>query len=98
MANGDPILVLSYESDTWIWDFSFAHFVGAILNVDPPLPALRTAQIPLVPGVHSLCLNRLKATAHRVEHVLRRRINMARCSRAYCAQTNRHSKHTNQQK
>ena len=35
MANGDPILVLSYEGDTWIWDFSFAHFVCAILNIDP---------------------------------------------------------------
>jgi len=23
MANGDPILVLSYKRDTWIWDFSF---------------------------------------------------------------------------
>ena len=32
MANGDPILVLSYKRDAWIWDFSFAHFVRVILR------------------------------------------------------------------
>ena len=56
MTNGDPILVLSYKCDTWIWDFSFAHFVRAILNVDPPLTAIRAAQIPLITSVDSFCV------------------------------------------
>jgi len=39
---------LSYKRHIWIWDFFFAHFVRAILNVDPPLTAIRAAQIPLI--------------------------------------------------
>src|SRR5215472_722321 len=97
VGNRNPILVRRNKSDTWIIDSPLTHFVRAILNVDPPLAALGTAQIPLVPGVHSLCLSWLETTAHRVEHFLWRRIYMARRNRAYCAQTNRHSKHTSHQ-
>src|SRR5229473_7395874 len=87
MANGHPILVLSYESDTWICYFSFAHFVCAILNVDPPLTAVRAAQIPLVTSVDSFCLRRLKAAAHGIEHLLRRGILLCRRSSRRRAKT-----------
>ena len=76
MANGDPILVFGDESDTWIGDFSFAHLVGAVVYVDPPFATVRAAQVPLVTSVHTFCLGRLKTAAHRVEHLLRRRILM----------------------
>src|SRR5215471_21397339 len=87
MANGDPVLVLSYESDTWIWDFSPAHFVRAILNVDPPLTAIRPAQIPLVTSVDSFCLGRLKTAAHGIKYLLWRAILMCRRSSRRCAKT-----------
>src|SRR5262249_7600521 len=74
VGNGYPILVLRHERHVWIIDFSFSHFVLPIVDVYPPLPALWTAQVPLITSVYSFCLVGLKTTAHRVEHLLRRRI------------------------
>src|SRR5215471_13362854 len=98
MANSDPILVLSDESDTWIWDFSLAHFVRAILNVDPPLPAIRTAQVPLITSVEAFCFCRLKTDAHCIEHFLRCRIHTIGRGGHCCAEADRRSNLTDQNK
>src|SRR5213594_4617701 len=89
MANSDPILVPGYESDTWIGDFSLTHLVGPIVYLDPPLAAVRSAQVPLITSMHTFCFCRLKTAAHCVEHVLRRRIYVTGRGGHCCAQANR---------
>src|SRR5678809_1020813 len=75
MADGDPILVFCYESDIWIGDFSLGHLVGPVVYLDPPLAAVRSAQVPLITSVHTFCLCRLKTVAHRIKPVLRSRLH-----------------------
>src|SRR5437879_2758487 len=76
MAHGDPSVVRSYKSDIWIGDVSLAQLVGPVVYLDPPLAAVRSAQVPLITSVHTFCFCRLKTAAHRIEHLLRRRINV----------------------
>ena len=76
MANGDPILIACAESDVRIGDLPLSHLAGPIIYLDPPLAAIRSAQVPLITSVHTFCLCRLKTAAHRIEHVLRSRLNV----------------------
>ena len=98
VGDGHPILIRRHEGYTWISDFAFAHFVSAVVNVDPPLPSLGAAQLPLIAGVYAFCFGWLKAAAHRVEHLLWRRVYMARRGAPCGAQTNRHGDHIDLQK
>ena len=75
MANGNPILVRSYESDIWIGDFPLAHLVGPVVYLDPPFATMRSAQVPLITSVHTFCFCRLETAAHAIEHFLRRRLS-----------------------
>ena len=68
MANGDPISVAYYERHIWIGDFPLAYLVGSVVYLDPPFATMWSAQIPLIPGVHTFCFCRLKTAAHRIEH------------------------------
>src|SRR6476646_509434 len=74
MANGDPILVACAESNVRMVDLPLAHLIGPVVYLDPPLAAVRSAQVPLVTGVYTFCLCRLKTAAHRIEPLLRRRL------------------------
>ena len=76
MANGDPILVACAESDVRMVDLPLSHLVGPVVYLDPPLAAVRSAQVPLITSVHTFCFCRLKTAAHGIEHFLRRRIHM----------------------
>src|SRR4029077_88327 len=90
MANGDPILVACAESNVRMVDLPLAHLTGPVVYLDPPLAAVRSAQVPLITSVHTFCLCRLKTAAHRIEPVLRSRLNAVsqgdRCTGAhgYC--------------
>src|SRR6476659_5146089 len=75
MANGDPILVACAESDVRMVDLPLSHFVGPVVYLDPPFATVRSAQIPLITSVHTFCFCRLKTAAHRIEPVLRSRLN-----------------------
>src|SRR5215475_2306197 len=75
MANGNPILVTCDESDVWMVYLSVAHLVGPIVYLDPPLAAVRSAQLPLITSVHTFCRCRLKTAAHGIEHILWRRFS-----------------------
>src|SRR6476620_6786316 len=75
MADSDPILVACAESNVRMVDLPLAHLIGPVVYLDPPLAAVRSAQVPLVTSVHTFCLCRLKTAAHRIEPVLRSRLN-----------------------
>src|SRR5439155_24261217 len=94
----DPILVFCDETDVRMLDLPLSHSIGPVVYLDPPLAAIRAAQVPLISSVHTLCFCRLKIAAHGIEHFLRRRIHMAGRSRACCDEANRHSSHTERQK
>src|SRR5438093_13336871 len=98
VGNSHPILIRCHEGYTWIRDFAFAHFVSAVVNVDPPLPSLGAAQLPLVAGVYAFCFGWLEAAAHRVEHLLWRRVQLARRGDRGGVQTKRHGDHIDLQK
>src|SRR4029077_8768192 len=76
MANGDPIFVAYYERHIWIGDFPLAYLVGSVVYLDPPFATMWSAQIPLITSVHTFCFCRLKTAAHRIEHILRRRLSV----------------------
>ena len=47
MANGNPILVCSNESDIWIGDFPLAHLVGPVVYLDPPFATMSGHSSPI---------------------------------------------------
>src|SRR4030095_13240648 len=70
-----PILVACAESDVRMVDLPLAHLIGPVVYLDPPLAAVRSAQVPLITSGPTFCLCRLKTPAHRIEHVLRSQLN-----------------------
>src|SRR4029077_4306628 len=94
MANGDPIFVFCYESDTWIGDLPLAHLIAPVVYLDPPFAAVRSAQVPLITSVNTFRFCRLETAAHSIEHFLRRRIRMTGSNCHCCAEENCGSKLT----